>query len=61
MRLSYDRRDGLLKIAIIPFWEGDYEYAKEILKEDRELREKYSAPILDYKNDILFYGMENTN
>lgn len=58
MRLSYDRRDGLLKIAIIPFWEGDYEYTKEILKEDRELREKYSAPILDYKNDILFYGME---
>lgn len=57
MKLSYDRRNGLLRMAMIPYLEGDYEYVLDILKEDMELREKYSAPILDYKSRILLYGI----
>lgn len=57
MKLSYNRRDGLLRMAIIPYLEGDYEYVLDILKEDIKLKEKYSAPILDYKSKILLYGI----
>lgn len=56
-KLNYDRRDALINMAIIPYLEADYEFLLDILEEDIELKEKYSAPMLDYKNKILLYGM----
>lgn len=55
--INLDRRNALLHLAFISFFERDYKYAIDILKEDGELIKEHPVPKLDYIRKILLYSL----
>ncbi|MFS8542061.1 MAG: hypothetical protein LOD89_08225, partial [Tissierellales bacterium] len=55
--LNYIRRRFLLSIGQISFMEKDYDYLKDILAEDEELKEQYTSHNFDLLREMLIWGI----
>lgn len=57
--LGFERRKKLLQLSIICFMEKDYDYVKDLLKEDEKLKEKYTTENLEYVRNLVLLSIEN--
>ena len=57
--LGFDRRKKLLQFSMICCMEKDYDYAKDLLKEDEKLKGKYTAENLEYVRNLVLLFMGN--
>lgn len=57
--LNYLRRKFLLYLGILAFMEKDYDYLKDILAEDEQLKNDYFAKDFEYFRQLLINGMKD--
>lgn len=56
---DFDRSKKLLQFSIICLMDSDYDYVKDLLKEDEKLKGKYTTENLEYVRKLILLSMGN--